>query len=183
MSLLTRLVFPKPAQMSRGLWGRQDLHGRISGGYKVPSAQLFANIKQIPKYVNWLTLVLVASHHLTCGREMPIQPCREINAKLVIRLSGSVTLQTSGHLHALSWGSLYSLTSANPVWLMQWLRKKQPSSVEFQFSALKFVLEQKGGWSAGSCLTSLETGRVVFSENSWWGLGWEWEGRNFLSAP
>lgn len=109
MSLLTRLVFPKPAQLSRGLWGRQDLHGRISGGYKVPSAQLFANIKHIPKYVNWLTVVLVASHHLTCGREMPIQPCHEINAKLVIRLSGSVTLQTSGHLHALSWGNLYSL--------------------------------------------------------------------------
>lgn len=32
VSLLSKLRFPKPAQMPRGLWSTQDLHDRISGG-------------------------------------------------------------------------------------------------------------------------------------------------------
>lgn len=80
----------------------------FQGATKCHQLNSLLNITHIPKYVNWLIVVLVASHHLTCGKEMSMKPCHEINAKLVIRLSGSVTLQTSRHLHAFSWGNLYS---------------------------------------------------------------------------
>lgn len=50
-------------------------------------------------------------------------------------------------------------------------------------SMYKYVNVTARQWSARSCLTSPEIGRVVFTEGSWWGFGWEWRRRNFLSAP
>lgn len=89
----------------------------FQGAMKCHQFDSWSNIKRPPMGVNkWM---LVGTQHLARGSEMPTQPCNErncweSNVKLVIKLSGLVTLQTSGHLRARSQGYLYSLHLQTP---------------------------------------------------------------------
>lgn len=110
------------AEISKASSGVQGPLKRVTGFQGATKRHQFdsrSNIKRPPIGVNKWMLKLVGTHCLARGSEMPTQPCNErncceSNVKLVIKLSGLVTLQTSGHLRALSRGYLYSLHLQTP---------------------------------------------------------------------